>query len=235
MIEADEKTPLGSATPGTTATPRRGDDGLLLAAEAEVRREPSPTDPASGTENLAVTVDGEQIPDVMSPETGPVGSRDIDAGPPQAVPHWTGWLLLALALFTLPWIAGLAVALPSKSEAAHYDVSWTGFDILLFVVLLRTGWSLLRHRAYVEVTAAMAGTLLVVDSWFDVMSAPTPSEFWTALGMAVLIQLPLAAFCLWIAGRVEFERRRRSDLMISIVRRLIVRNRSQARHLPKAH
>lgn len=141
-------------------------------------------------------------------------------GPPRSVPHWTGWLLVGLGLVTLPWIAGLAEVLPTKSIAAHYDVSWVGFDILLCAMLLRTGWALLRDRRYVEITAAMTSVLLVVDSWFDVITSPTVREFEVALVMAVVVQLPLATFCLWVAGRVEFEQNRRIRIMAETLRRL---------------
>jgi hypothetical protein len=145
--------------------------------------------------------------------------------PPRAVPHWTGWLLLALGVFTLPWAANLAIDLPAKAEAAHYKASWVGFDLLLCALLLRTGWSLLRHRAYVEVTAAMTAVVLVIDAWFDVLSASNSDDFTTALALALCVELPLAAFCLWVAARVEFERRRRAELMSAVVRRLVGRAR----------
>ena len=140
--------------------------------------------------------------------------------PPRNVPRWTGWLLLALGVITLPWTANLAVYLPDKSEAAHYNASWVGFDLLLCALLIRTGWSLLRHRAYVEVTAAMTAVMLFIDAWFDVLSAPTAKEFAIALTLALVAELPLAAFCLWVALRAEYERRRREELMSTVARRL---------------
>ena len=144
-----------------------------------------------------------------------------EISPPRNVPHWTGWLLLILGVFTLPWTANLAVYLPDKSEAAHYNASWVGFDLLLCALLIRTGWSLLRHRAYVEVTAAMAAVMLFIDAWFDVLSAPTFDEFVIAAALAACVELPLAGFCLWVSMRAEYERRRREKLMTTVVRRLV--------------
>jgi hypothetical protein len=145
--------------------------------------------------------------------------------PPRNVPHWTGWLLLALGVFTLPWTANLAIDLPDKSEAAHYNASWVGFDLLLCALLIRTGWSLLRHRAYVEVTAAMTAVMLFIDAWFDVLSAPTAKEFAVALALALCVEVPLGVFCLWVSVRAEYERRRREELMSTVVRRLLELNR----------
>lgn len=152
-------------------------------------------------------------------EVLPASSQALQTVRRRLLPKWTGWLLLVLGFLTLPWIGGLAVELPSRSEAAHYDVSWTGFDVLLCLLLLRTGWSAVRDLEHVELTAAMTGALLIVDAWFDVMSAPDTKQFLIALAMAVCVELPLAVFCLWIAGRVEFERKRRSEVLTALVRR----------------
>jgi hypothetical protein len=138
----------------------------------------------------------------------------------RAVPRWCGWLLVALGLLTLPWIAAIAAFLPSTSQDAHYDVSWAGFDVLLCALLLRTGWTALKGREQSELTAAMTGTLLLVDAWFDTLSASHTLEFVTALAMAVFVELPLAGLCLWIVARVDAERARRERFMSAALRRL---------------
>lgn len=172
-----------------------------------------------------------ELPQAQPPdsEVMPYSSQDLRVGHRRLLPKWTGWVLLALGVLTLPWVAGLAVELPSRSEAAHYDVSWAGFDVLLCALLLRTGWSALHDLEHVEVTAAMTGSLLIVDAWFDVMSAPDTRQFLIALAMALCVELPLAGFCLWIAGRVEFERRRRSEVLTALVRRFENRRRNRPR------
>lgn len=147
--------------------------------------------------------------------------------PAKAVPRWCGLLLVCLGLLTPPWIAGLAVVLPSDAHSAHYDVSWTGFDILLCILLLRTGWSALRRREQSELTAAMAGTMLIVDAWFDVLGAPDTTQFLIALAMAIFVELPLAALCLWISGRVDAARRRREALLIGALWRRMGRARGR--------
>lgn len=109
--------------------------------------------------------------------------------------------------------------LPSRTRVAHQDVTWAGFDVLLAALLLRTGWSALRRREHIELTAAMTGALLIVDAWFDVTSADTRMQLVVSSAMALCVELPLAAFCLWIAGRVEFARRKRSERLTALVRR----------------
>src|SRR5918911_1344620 len=51
--------------------------------------------------------------------------------------------------------------------------------------------------------AAVAGTALLLDAWFDLVTARAGSDFRWALATAVLGELPLAALCFWIACEVE--------------------------------
>jgi len=170
-----------------------------------------------GTGGDSGGLDPEQ-PDPEQPDSAAAMARVL--GPCRSVPRWCGWLLITLSVLTLPWIAGIAKILPSRGEAAHYDVSWAGFDAALCLMLLRTGYLALRDQERMGLSAAITGTLLLVDAWFDVLSAASAGELVAALAMALFIELPLAAFCLWIAGQVESERRRRSERLAGLVQRV---------------
>jgi hypothetical protein len=136
------------------------------------------------------------------------------------VPRWCGVLLILLGLCTVPWIAGLAVELPNRVQTPHYAFSWAGFDVLLASLLLWTGWGAVRNSEEIGVSAAVTSGLLVVDAWFDVTSASTAGQLVGALAMAAFVELPLAVFCLWLSGRAESARRRRTARMIAMVGRL---------------
>lgn len=142
------------------------------------------------------------------------------------IPRWCSVLLLALGALTLPWTAGLAVVLPSSERTAHYDVSWAGFDLMLCALLLYTGWNTLRRREQSELSAAMTGTLLIVDAWFDVLGAPDTGQFLTALAMALFVELPLAGFCFWITRHVDALRVRRESSLSRSARHLAQRTHS---------
>lgn len=122
--------------------------------------------------------------------TGPVHGRPI---------RRVGVVFAVLALLTVPWTVWLAVQLPSSKPAAHYDLAWGGFDAALVVVLLATAWAAVRLTPWLPAIAAVNGTMLLVDAWFDVVTAPTSGERWLAVAMAVVVELPLAAVCLWLA------------------------------------
>lgn len=137
--------------------------------------------------------------------------------PVRVVPRWVGWVVVLAGVVMLPWITGLALTLPTRHETAHYNAAWTGFDIVLCVMLVRTGWLAQRGREHIELSAAVTGTLLAVDAWFDTTTSDNHKEFALALMLALGAELPLAMFCLWIAGRVEFRRRQRARTMKRIL------------------
>ena len=113
------------------------------------------------------------------------------------------------AAVTAPWTVYLAATLPRHYTAHHYWLGWFGFDLALLVVLAITGRALMRHDVASSRYAAVAATLLVVDAWFDVLNAGTPTEQRVALAMAVLVELPLAYVC-WRIAREPSAALRRS-------------------------
>jgi len=68
---------------------------------------------------------------------------------------------------------------------------------LLFAVAF-AAW----HRSsWLDTVASATATLLVVDAWFDTLTASTGTELGIALAMALLVELPLAALCVLVARR----------------------------------
>ncbi|GAA0339406.1 hypothetical protein NE235_31235 [Actinoallomurus spadix] len=151
------------------------------------------------------------------------GTLTRELRPTRVVPRWVGWLIIAAGVAMLPWITGLSFVLPTSHQAAHYNASWIGFDLGLCAMLLRTGWLAQKGREHIELSAAITGTLLLVDAWFDVVTADSRGELTLALILALVGELPLAAFFLWVAGRVEYRRQRRAEAVVRLLRRLRLR------------
>jgi hypothetical protein len=118
------------------------------------------------------------------------------------VPRWVAPVFAVLGAATVPWTAYLAMSLPAQSNAEHYRVAWVGFDVLLIVVLLVTAYLAWRGSPQVGLLAAAAATMLCVDAWFDVTTS-RHSDVPAAVLSAVLLELPLAAVCGWIALHVD--------------------------------
>jgi hypothetical protein len=95
----------------------------------------------------------------------------------------------------------------------HYRAAWVGFDILLLAVLASTAYFALRGSPQVAFTATAAATLLVVDAWFDVLTTPKDDGRILSVVLAVLVELPLAALCLWIATHARHVLHRRVELL----------------------
>jgi hypothetical protein len=184
---------------------------------------------------VAHSAESESAQAVQLPETARTerieGTLTRELRPTRVVPRWIGWLVIAAGALMLPWVAGLAFILPTRHEAAHYGFSWIGFDLALCGMLIRTGWLAQKGREHIELSAAMTGTLLLVDAWFDVVTADSHRELAIALVLAFVAELPLAAFCLWIAGRVEFRRQQRAEAMSRLLRQWSAR-RSYERRSP---
>ncbi len=143
------------------------------------------------------------------------------------------WLLLvfgAVAIGLLPWIAYLGATLPSKHLAHHWQIAWVGLDIAEVAALVATCVALLRNSPAVTVLASVAGTLLVCDAWFDVLTARPGSDLAWALAFALIAELPLAALCFWIA----FEVAEVIDAIVAEERVLVADPPPTARRAPPA-
>ncbi|HLX21160.1 MAG TPA: hypothetical protein VKR23_13510 [Gaiellaceae bacterium] len=115
------------------------------------------------------------------------------------VPPWMAPALVFCALVLIPWIALLFVTLPRHYVANHWPLAWGGFDVGLGIALATTGVSVARRSPYAEVAAAITGTLLCCDAWFDVLTSRGTSDIAQAVASALLVELPIAAACFWMA------------------------------------
>jgi hypothetical protein len=111
-----------------------------------------------------------------------------------------GAVVAVVALALVPWTAVLAVMLPERHVARHWDVAWAGFDLALSVSLLATGLAALRGREWLGIAATASGTLLLCDAWFDTLTASTGAQLTAALLLAGLVEVPLAVLCFLLAG-----------------------------------
>ncbi len=106
----------------------------------------------------------------------------------------------ACAVALLPWIAYLAVTLPTTYQAENWNLTWIGFDLGLVVMLTATAvLGGLRHPWSALVSSA-TGLLLVCDAWFDWSTSTGVDHTWATL-TALAVELPLAAFLIVSAFR----------------------------------
>jgi hypothetical protein len=127
---------------------------------------------------------------------------DSGVVPLRPVPRWVAPVFAVLGAAMIPWTLYLAMSLPQHSRTHNYRLAWVGFDVMLLVALLVTAYFAWRGGPLVGLAAACTATILVVDAWFDVTTSRR-TDVLTAVFAAVLVELPLAIVCGWIALHVD--------------------------------
>lgn len=122
---------------------------------------------------------------------------------PAPVPRWLALGFMVMSLLLAPWTLWLVWTLPNRQLADHWGLAWGGFDVALASGLAMTAVLLLRRSPHAGIVAAVTATLLVCDAWFDVTTSSGGMTTVIAIAEALLVELPLAAVCLWIAANVE--------------------------------
>ena len=115
--------------------------------------------------------------------------------------RFTAVALTGCGLVMMPWLVMLFLYLPSTTIVPHWNVAWAGLDALEAIGLLTTGLLLARGDRRYAITATLTGTALLTDAWFDILTAASRTEFFTAAAMAGGIELPLSGFCFFLALR----------------------------------
>jgi hypothetical protein len=111
-------------------------------------------------------------------------------------------ILLVAATALIVWTIFLGLTLPLKYDAGHWDLLWTGFDIGLFCVLGYAAWAAWFRRQVLATTAIVAGTLLLCDAWFDIITSIGHRDQWLTLLTGFGGELPLAVFFFWLYRRI---------------------------------
>jgi hypothetical protein len=118
------------------------------------------------------------------------------------LPRWLGPALLLIALALGPWTLYLTYSLPSRHLTHRYDLAWVGFDVALLASFAITGWFALHPSKWLVPAAAVTGTMLLCDAWFDVITSSGHEQAESILE-ACLAELPLAALCAYVVWDVE--------------------------------
>jgi hypothetical protein len=113
------------------------------------------------------------------------------------------WLYTAAAVVLLPWIVYLALTLPRRQYDRHYRAAWVGFDLILVFAISRTAYLAFRFDPRVQFPATATAVLLFVDAWFDITTSANRDQFFEAVLLALLVEIPSALFSLYLAYRVN--------------------------------
>ena len=117
--------------------------------------------------------------------------------PAQSIAELVAWLKANPDKANYP-TPGLTFTLPTRHLAHHYRGAWVGFDIFLALAFGSTAIAALRASEWLQPLAAITGTMLLCDAWFDVVTSASGDELGRAVVEAVFAEIPLAALCGWI-------------------------------------
>jgi hypothetical protein len=132
----------------------------------------------------------------------------------EPAPRWIGVFLALCAVLFVPYIVVLGMTLPGHATAAHYDAAWVGLDVMELIALGLTAWFAWTRSTWIALSSTAGATLLVCDAWFDVVTARGIGHLAMALAGAVLIELPMAGFCVWIARHAEVVHERATLMLL---------------------
>ncbi|MHB1210015.1 MAG: hypothetical protein ACYC1I_09985 [Acidimicrobiales bacterium] len=112
-------------------------------------------------------------------------------------------LLVVSALIEAAWTVYLGWVLPRHYIADDWRAAWVGLDAAQVTMLVGAAWAAWRRRALLIVFTTAAGTLLLVDAWFDVMTA-RGGDFDQSLAF-LFLEVPWALVLFWVSYRVMYQ------------------------------
>jgi len=129
--------------------------------------------------------------------------------------------LTAAAILEGVWTIYIAISLPRHYVAIHWKLAWVGLDIGEVVTLLLAAWAAWKRRAILALFTSSAGTMLLVDAWFDITTARRGDQLQSSL-MALLVEVPSAAVLYWVTQRTirQINRSRMDEVGVHSVRHL---------------
>jgi hypothetical protein len=108
-------------------------------------------------------------------------------------------LLLVGSVGLMIWTIYLGWRLPQVYVSQHWKLAWVGLDTIEIIALLLTTWAAYQRRVVLIAFATAAGTMLILDAWFDVTTARS-GDFRQSLLTAVIVEIPSALVLYTVAG-----------------------------------
>jgi hypothetical protein len=98
----------------------------------------------------------------------------------------------------VPWVFVLGRSLPETTQVRHWPAVWIGLDLAMALGCATTACLVHRGDVRARLSASAVAALMVMDAWFDVLTAQAGAEFTQALVCAVP-ELALAGLCAYLA------------------------------------
>ncbi|SHH06129.1 hypothetical protein SAMN05444320_12026 [Streptoalloteichus hindustanus] len=100
------------------------------------------------------------------------------------------------AAVLVPWTVFLSATLPTRYDTGLWRWSWVGFDVALVGCFAAAAWLGWRRRRAAVTLMTFTAAMLCCDAWFDVTLGWGSPGHWSAVALAVLVELPVAGLLL---------------------------------------
>jgi hypothetical protein len=155
---------------------------------------------------------------VLNARAGSAGTGSGDAGadgggPPgtplseavtarRLLPKWIAVFFVGCAVVLVPWTVIIFDSLRNRALAEHWRLVWGGFDCFLVLAFALTAYRIITKSPRGAIAATATGTMLLIDAWFDVLTARGTKNFLTSVTMAVFAEIPCAIICFYVARKI---------------------------------
>ena len=116
-------------------------------------------------------------------------------------PSWAAVFYAAACGFLVPWTLFLGSILPTHYVSDHWDIVWAGFDIFEAILFASTAILVVRRSSWAAFSSIMLGTALIIDAWFDLLTARSSKDFKSAI-VSAFLEIPLALVSFLLAQRI---------------------------------
>lgn len=96
----------------------------------------------------------------------------------------------------------MSIILPPHYVSQHWAAAWVGFDSFECLLFASTAILALKHSVWTAFTSVMLGTTMLIDAWFDVMTARSGRDIHSATIEAVFLEIPIAVLSFILAYRI---------------------------------
>jgi len=125
----------------------------------------------------------------------------FERGLERLLPRWVVTFFVGGAVVLIPWIVLMFTVPQVVNVSRRWELVWGGFDCFLVLGFAVTAFRLITRSPRGAVTAAMTGTMLLVDAWFDVLTTHRGGQIISIL-MAVFAEIPCALICFYVSRRI---------------------------------
>ena len=116
-----------------------------------------------------------------------------------SLPSWAVLFYAGAAAILIPWTVYLSMTLPTRQITHHWNIVWEGFDCLVILMLVLTAYFITKKSIWVMLSASSLGTCLIIDSWFDILTAKRGVDLIHSVLLAFFIELPVAILSWYFA------------------------------------